>query len=269
MGVRRDEVTTRDRTRRWLAACVVLGVALLAVASWVAARPSAHPVATVPTVSTPLAGTAPSLVAPPAPAIPPGPGQLVARIRHATYLSARPAAPSVALILPRTEMGSPRVLPVVERRGSWLGVLAEERPNGHVGWVHLDTNVTLARVRSAVRVSLGRRTVTVRRLSRVVASVRVAVGAPATPTPTGRFAVTDRIVSTAPSIYGCCILALSGHQPYLEPGWTGGNRIAIHSTLETSAIGSAVSHGCVRADEASMRTLLATVPLGTVVTIRR
>lgn len=266
MGVRRDEVTARDRTRRWLAACVAL--ALVAVAGWVAARPSAHLVATVPTVSTPRAA-APSLVAPPAPAIPPGPGQLVVRIRHATYLSARPAAPSVALLLPRTEMGSPRVLPVVERRGSWLGVLAEERPNGRVGWIHLDTNVKPARIRSAVQVSLGRRTVTVRRLARVVDLVRVAVGAPATPTPTGRFAVTDRIVSSAPSIYGCCILALSGHQPYLEPGWTGGNRIAIHSTLETSAIGTAVSHGCVRVDEAGMRRLMATVPLGTVVTIRR
>jgi lipoprotein-anchoring transpeptidase ErfK/SrfK len=124
-------------------------------------------------------------------------------------------------------------------------------------------------VRASVDASLTGRRIVVHRPGRRDVFIPVAVGAPSTPTPTGRFAVTDRLKSTTPSVYGCCVLALSGHQPYLEPGWTGGNRIAIHSTFETSAIGQAVSHGCLRADEASMRRLLSLVPLGAVVTIRR
>ena len=54
---------------------------------------------------------------------------------------------------------------------------------------------------------------------------------PATPTPLGRFAVTDRLrTSSAGSPYGCCALALSGHQTKLPPGWPGGDRLAIHGT---------------------------------------
>lgn len=206
--------------------------------------------------------------APPAPAIPGGRGRLVVHVRHATFMGPRPAVPSIARVLTRTEMGSPRVLPVLRRRGEWLGVLAEERPNGRIGWIHLDTNLSLSRVPISVRVSLRRRMLVVRRLGRRLLSVRVAVGAPGTPTPTGRFAVTDRLRNRGPSAYGCCVLALSGHQPYLEPGWTGGNRIAIHSTLQPSSIGQAVSHGCIRAGEQAMRTLLSLVPVGAIVTIR-
>ena len=60
---------------------------------------------------------------------------------------------------------------------------------------------------------------------------RIAMGGASTPTPTGRFAVTDKILfRNARGPYGCCALALTGHQPRLPSGWKGGDRIAIHST---------------------------------------
>jgi hypothetical protein len=63
----------------------------------------------------------------------------------------------------------------------------------------------------------------------VVRSFRVGIGAPGTPTPVGRFAVTDELKGAGYSpVYGCCILALSAHQTRLSSGWTGGDRIAIH-----------------------------------------
>jgi lipoprotein-anchoring transpeptidase ErfK/SrfK len=92
----------------------------------------------------------------------------------------------------------------------------------------------------------------------------VAIGRPDAPTPTGRFAVTDRLRTGNPGgPYGCCILALSAHSPHTIQGWTGGDRIAIHSTPDVSSIGQAASHGCVRVTLAQGRWLLAHIPLGT------
>ena len=92
----------------------------------------------------------------------------------------------------------------------------------------------------------------------------IAVGAPTSPTPTGRFAVTDRLTTGDPQgPYGCCILALSALAPHAIQGWSGGNRIAIHSTPETSSIGQPVSHGCMRLTLAEGRWLLDHIPLGT------
>jgi lipoprotein-anchoring transpeptidase ErfK/SrfK len=101
-------------------------------------------------------------------------------------------------------------------------------------------------------------------MGRVLRRFGIAVGAPATPTPHGRFAITDRLWNFMPSIYGCCTLALSGHQANLAPGWTGGDRLAIHAG---SGIGSAISNGCLRAGQTDMRYLMELLPLGTQVVV--
>ncbi len=95
------------------------------------------------------------------------------------------------------------------------------------------------------------------------------MGAFDSPTPTGHFAVTDKLDGgTFSSEYGCCILALSAVQPNLPAGWTGGNRVAIHGTLSASDFGRAVSAGCVHAPDSDLRYLMRVVPLGTPVLIR-
>jgi lipoprotein-anchoring transpeptidase ErfK/SrfK len=120
----------------------------------------------------------------------------------------------------------------------------------------------------SISASLSRRVVVVRDGGRVVMRFPVAVGGPSTPTPVGRFAVTDKLLTNDPSSpYGCCILALSAHQPRTPQGWGGGDRIAIHATDLPGTIGSAASLGCLRAPEADARRLVRTIPLGTVVTI--
>jgi hypothetical protein len=82
--------------------------------------------------------------------------------------------------------------------------------------------------------------------------------------------VTDKLHgATYGSYYGCCILALNGHQTNLPPGWTGGNRLAIHGTNAPGTIGTAASAGCLRAADADLRVLMRRVPLGTPVFIRR
>ena len=70
------------------------------------------------------------------------------------------------------------------------------------------------------------------------------------------------------SSYGCCILALSGHQPKIRTGPIDG-RLAIHGTDRPDLVGARVSQGCLRATDRNVRWLMRTVPVGTQVTIRR
>jgi lipoprotein-anchoring transpeptidase ErfK/SrfK len=58
-------------------------------------------------------------------------------------------------------------------------------------------------------------------------------------------------------------LALSAMAPHAIADWSGGNRVAIHSTPETASIGNSVTHGCVRVALVDGRWLLNHVPLGT------
>ena len=103
----------------------------------------------------------------------------------------------------------------------------------------------------------------------MVFRTRVAVGAAAHPTPTGRFGVTDKLPGRRfGSVYGCCILAISAIQEKLPANWPGGNRIALHGTNLPSSIGNPVSTGCVRVGERPLRRMMRRVPLGTPVIIR-
>ncbi|MEX1142701.1 MAG: L,D-transpeptidase [Thermoleophilaceae bacterium] len=184
---------------------------------------------------------------------------------------ARPGGPVALRAGDATELGLSRALGVVARRGRWLGVTTPELPNGRLGWIDRRAGgVTLARTRWSIVVDVSNRTTTLRRAGRAVHRLPVAVGRPGSPTPTGRFAVTDKLPgSRYGPYYGCCILAISATQPNLPPGWTGGDRMAIHGTDDAGSIGEAASAGCLRAADDDLRVLMDSVPLGTPVTIRR
>ena len=80
----------------------------------------------------------------------------------------------------------------------------------------------LRRTRWSLHADLSGRTLELRRDGRRVHRLTVAIGRPGSETPTGRFAVTDKLRgSHFGPYYGCCILALSGRQPNTPPGWTG------------------------------------------------
>jgi len=191
------------------------------------------------------------------------------QLTRRTPLLDAPGGRVVARLAPRTEFRSATIVPVVARRGGWLGVISKQLPNGRVGWISASAALLAYRTRWSVSVSLGRREVVVRRSGRVRQRFRVAVGSPSTPTPVGRFAVTDKLLTHDPaSVYGCCILALSAHQPHTPQGWGGGDRVAIHATNLPETIGTAASLGCMRAPAEEARRLVRTVPLGTIVTIR-
>ncbi len=203
----------------------------------------------------------------------PRPAHLIAVVRpgHALALRSRPFGPAVARVSSTTPFGSRRALSVVTiRRGRWLGVTEAGVANNRVVWVDAQAGgLRYTRTRLELDVDLSSRTLVVRRDGVAVRRVSVGVGRPGSPTPTGRFAVTDKLDGHAySSFYGCCILALSATQPSLPAGWSGGNRIAIHGTPSAGDFGRAVSAGCVHASDSDLRYLMRIAPLGTPVVIR-
>jgi lipoprotein-anchoring transpeptidase ErfK/SrfK len=187
---------------------------------------------------------------------------VAAPVGKSLVLRAAPGGPVVARLGRRTEFGTAVALGVVERRGRWLGVTTDALPNGMLGWVDART----ARVRTvavALRVRLAQRRLDVVVGARVLRSFAIGVGTAASPTPTGRFAVAEKLDGTRYGpVWGCCILGLSAHQPHPPGSWSAGRDylVAIHGG---GGIGTAVSGGCLHLDDASLRYLMRTVPVGT------
>jgi lipoprotein-anchoring transpeptidase ErfK/SrfK len=257
--------------RRWLllvplalipAIPVIIGIVIGFGQSGAGAAPATTaspftPVASRP--STPAHKTASSSALP----VPPGPGAIVAVVLHPTTLRATPHGRALARLTTKTQFGSPETALVVRHVKGWLGVVATQAGNGKIGWIPLSA-ASLARINMELKVSLTARRLTVLRGGKVIERYTVAIGAPDAPTPTGRFAVTDRLLTGDPGgPYGCCILALSAHAPHAIQDWSGGDRIAIHATPEVASIGTAASHGCLRVSPAAGRWLLDHIPLGT------
>ena len=168
----------------------------------------------------------------------------------------------------KTEWGSDRVLGVVLRRGDWIAVQAPELGNSELAWMPAN-RARLDCVTWSVHADLSRRMLSVRRDGQVVRRFRIAIGRRGNPTPRGRFSVTDKLrVTDSGSPYGCCVLAVTGHQTRLPASWPGGDRLAIHATKELSSIGKPASLGCLRITSVQARWLIKTIPLGAPLFVR-
>ena len=192
---------------------------------------------------------------------------LAARPLHnSVVLRARPDGKRLVRVGPRGPLGGPLVFGVVGVRGRWVEVTAEALPNGHHGWVEFGRDVSLQPVHWTLRASLSRRELDVVRDGRLMRKIPVGIGAPGSPTPSGRFAVAEKVSGPFGPAYGCCILALTARQPHLPPGWN--TRITYYVAIHAgSGQGAAVSAGCLHATEADVRYLMRTIPLGTPVEI--
>lgn len=213
----------------------------------------------------------------PAPAPPTGParefipgyGALAVGLTAPAILREHPNGRIVARARQQTEFGSPRIFPVVQRRGRWVSVVAPELPNGQRAWMKLGPRAELFRPGWTLTVDLSDRSLVARRAGKAVRTVAISVGRPGTPTPQGLFGVTDKlVVENGTSPYGYGALALSAHQPDVPQGWGGGDRIAVHGTQSPSTIGQAASLGCLRVGRDDVIWLVHRVPLGTPVRIK-
>jgi len=143
-----------------------------------------------------------------------------------------------------------------------------KRPNGVIAWVPA-RQVVVARLSTRIVVDLSEKRVTLYKAGRQILSSKAAIGAPATPTPTGRFYVNQRLIPTDKGgPFGPGALGISAFSNVLT-GWTQGGPIAIHGTNAPWSIGKAVSNGCIRIPNVKLRRLFSEALSGTPVLIRR
>jgi hypothetical protein len=185
----------------------------------------------------------------------------------------RPGSGRIAMFGRRNINGVPTVLGVLGARvdascrAAWYRVQLPLRPNGLVGWVRASA-VTEHSIRTRIVVSLSERRVTLLRSGRPLLVVPAAIGSAATPTPTGRYYVNQKLVAPDPlGAYGPVALGISAFSPVLKT-WAQGGPIAIHGTNQATLLGSAVSHGCIRVRNADVLRLWRLAPTGTPVLIR-
>ena len=153
------------------------------------------------------------------------------------------------------------------RPDGWVQVLLPIRPNGSTAWVQA-ADVKLAVNSYRVVVSLTAHQITVLNGASVVYQGPVAIGAPATPTPSGHYFI--RVLQQAPdpgTVYGPFAYGLSSHSDVLTNFNGGDGEIGIHGNDDASALGHSVSHGCIRMDNAAITSLSKVLPLGTPVDV--
>ncbi len=159
---------------------------------------------------------------------------------------------------------------MVEReRKDWVKVQLPERPNGSSGWVR-KREVSLSQTDYSVKIDLGRHRITVRQGDRVVERAKVGLGQSATPTPAGRYYMTELIKPPRPDgIYGAYAFSLSGFSDVVTSFNGGNGQLGLHGTNDNSGLGKNVSRGCIRVSNQVIRKLAARLPLGTPVDIER
>jgi lipoprotein-anchoring transpeptidase ErfK/SrfK len=183
---------------------------------------------------------------------------------------AKPSAHSKALgmVPARTPITDERTaLPVLGTYDQWLLVRLPGRPNGHTGWITERATETAVTAWHLV-VDLSHRTVTVYHAGHAVRVVKAVVGKPSTPTPTGEYFVEETIALTGTQVGAPFALALSGRSNVLQDFEGGPGQIALHGLLNVGGVpGTAVSHGCIRLDNATMKWLAGRISPGAPVTI--
>jgi lipoprotein-anchoring transpeptidase ErfK/SrfK len=166
------------------------------------------------------------------------------------------------------------VLPVLGRAAGraghhWVQVRLPGRPNGHKGWISTNrTRRTATEWR--LMVELSARRVTVYRGGSVRRHFRAIVGKPSTPTPRGVFFVEEALALSSYEAGGPFALATSARSNVFQEFEGGPGQIGIHGTDNlTGALGTAVSHGCIRLGTNAVTWLARRIGAGVPLTIAR
>ena len=164
--------------------------------------------------------------------------------------------------------GLPLVFLVQQRQGDWLEVELNTRPNQTTGWIRA-ADVSLRQVTQRIVVSLASRTLTVYDGQSQVMEAPVAIGTSSTPTPRGSYYIDGAVRTPDPTgVYGPYQLSIAAFSEVLMSFGSGVGQIAFHGTNAPSLIGSAVSNGCIRMNNADVTRLANTVSIGTPVQIQ-
>jgi lipoprotein-anchoring transpeptidase ErfK/SrfK len=124
------------------------------------------------------------------------------------------------------------------------------------------------RVKRVVVVSIPDRKLAVLEDGEVIASFPIAVGAAASPSPTGEFQIVSRVAN--PTYYRPGTVIPSGKDNPVGTRWLGLSQkgYGIHGTNAPRSVGHAASHGCIRLRNHDVEQLFAMLQVGDVVQIR-
>jgi hypothetical protein len=223
-----------------------------------------------------FAGAAHAVCAPAAKAVGSRRLAYAAVVRHLAVVRSQPRgqSPIVGRFGRLDQNGFHQVLGVIGSHSNthcatdWYRVQLPLLPNGQTGWVRVWA-VRPYRVTSRIEVDVSERLLRVYSSGRLVVQSHVAVGAPATPTPLGRYFVNERYVLPDPSgPFGPAALGISAHSDVLRDVWVEDGPIGIHGTNEPWSIGRAASHGCIRVANGVMRRVFRAAPAGTPVIVK-
>lgn len=132
---------------------------------------------------------------------------------------------------------------VVSSTVGWYQVLLPVKPNGTRGWVSAD-QVRISSTNDFLLATLSSFRLEHYVSGKLTESFPMAIGAPATPTPTGMFYLWAIQTDPGPP-YDPVIFALSAFSPTLA-NWPDGAIVGVHGWSDTSVEGKAVSSGCMR-----------------------
>ena len=129
--------------------------------------------------------------------------------------------------------------------------------------------VASPRIRRTVLVSIPDRKLAVLEGENVVATFSVAVGAAASPTPSGEFQIVSRVAN--PTYYHPGTVIPTGKDNPVGTRWLGISKkgYGIHGTNAPKSVGRAASHGCIRLRNRDMEQLFTMLRVGDAVQIRR
>jgi lipoprotein-anchoring transpeptidase ErfK/SrfK len=157
--------------------------------------------------------------------------------------------------------------PVTRGGRPWVHVRLPGRPSGHTGWIRsYQTRRTSTDWHLFIKLSARR--VTVYHHGRVAQRFPAVVGKASTPTPRGRFFIEEALSLSSRDAGSPFALATSARSEVLQEFDGGPGQIALHGTNNLSgALGSAVSHGCVRLSPGAITWLAHRVGSGVPLTI--
>ena len=198
------------------------------------------------------------------------PRHLLVHVERAMTITARPGAGRTVGTMPA---GSRYYdIPTV----AWVRDVSRDGRHGLVdvpyggdratGWIPL-RGIERSYTRVSVEADLSEHRITVHRGDTVLFRAPAATGAPWSATPPGRYFVTDRVPFPNGGVLGTFAFGISGIQPNLPAGWSGGDQLAIHGTNDPSSIGRSASAGCLRVSESTLTRLRRVLRLGTPVVI--
>jgi lipoprotein-anchoring transpeptidase ErfK/SrfK len=166
-----------------------------------------------------------------------------------------------------TAVGAPLTFLVDEVADGWLRVLLPVRPNGSTGWIRTE-DVTLARTPFRLEISLEAFELTVHEGDEVRLVAPIGLGTDETPTPHGRYFVTELLQPPDPDgPYGPYAFGLSGFSEVHRDFAGGEGVIGVHGTDDPGSIGRRASNGCIRVHNEVVAELATFLPLGTPVEI--